>query len=198
MNADPEMSSWRAEWRVIAPEPQTADQLRRLATKQQNRLRTWQVGELAAALIFLVFSGGLLWRNPVPEVWLWAAIVWASTFAAIAFSIWNWRNLWSSDVKSVTEFIATYKKRCLATLRALRFGLRFLAVQLAISVPWLAMSFTTKRISSVRFFTAAGILTAFTACLLLFGRHYRRAAQYELDELNKSQESPETLSMDLC
>ncbi len=192
MKSDPELNDWRAQWmaQVVATGKSPAE-LRAAAVKQQRRLRTGHVLELVAALVFFLLGAVVAWRNRTLEAWLWAGIVWASTAVATAFSVWNWHILWKANALPVADYALDYRKRCMASLRAVRFGTGSLVVQIAIAVPWLTWNYLRHRLSGV-VFTAS---IALVACLalgfrLLFSR-YRRMAQRELEELGASQIIPE-------
>ncbi len=188
---DLELNDWRTEWRAqtVSTEKTTVD-LRAAAVKQQSRLRAAHVAELFAALIFLWFSAVVAWRNPALEAWLWAGILWAGTLAATAFSIWNWNILWKANVKSVTEFALDYQKRCRASLRAVRFGMRFLVVQNAITVPWFTWDYLRHRITGVRFAVAMALVAALSLGFWLFFTRFRRSALRDLEELEASHVLP--------
>ena len=193
MSADPEIEHWRTVWIAVAPQVRCASsEARRGAARQQLRLRAWHVAELVAAAVFLVFSAWFLSQYPTFEVFVWAAVVWASTFAVTAFSVWNWRILWQSDMKSVAEYASVYESRCIAMLRAVRFGLWFLAVQAAISVPWLVVRFAEGRMSGGRLVIALGILAGWIAGFLSLAGHQWRSAHAELNQVLRSRETAET------
>jgi cation transport ATPase len=187
MTDDIELNDWRSEWQAqaAASEDSPAD-LRLAAVKQQRRLRAAHVGELLAAVIFLSFSAAVAWRNPALERWLWAGVVWMTTLAVTAFSVWNWTILWKANVKSVSEFALDYQKRCLASLRAARFGMRFLVVQNAITVPWLTWGYFRHRITDVRFAAAMALLAALSLGFFLLFTRSRGKALQELERLGAS------------
>ncbi len=191
MKDDMELNDWRTEWKAqtVAPEKSAVD-LRAGAVKQQRRLRAAHVAELFVALIFLLFSAAFAWRNPTLETWLWAGIVWASTVAATVFSIWNWNILWQANVKSVAEFALDFQKRCMASLRAVRFGMRFLVVQNAITVPWLTWDYLRHRITDARFAAAMALVAALSLGFWLFFTRFRRTALRDLEELDASHVLP--------
>jgi len=184
-NPDAEIESWRATW-TAGPEltRSTPAELRGKAVQQQRSLRMRHVAELAMAIVLLVFSAVVAWKNPVVEAYVWAAIVWAGTIVATLFSLWNWQVLWAADSKSVLEFTELYRKRCLAGIRAARFGQGFLVVQVAISAPWLTLDYLRHRITGTAFGLSMLVLAALTAAfVILFGRFRNRAFQ-QLEELS--------------
>jgi len=188
MNTDPELDEWRSEWmaQAVGSEKRPAG-MRADAVRQQRRLRAAHVLELLAALIFLSLSAAIVWRNRDFEAWLWAGIVWATTLAATAFSVWNWHILWTANVKSVAEYTLDYRKRCLARLRAARFGQRLLVVQIAIAVPWLSWDYLGHRLPAVVFFWAVAVLACLALGFWALFTHHRRTALRELEELGASQ-----------
>jgi cation transport ATPase len=184
-NPDAEIESWRAAWTSSAEVPSSAPaESRRKAVQQQRSLRMQHVAELTMAVVFLVFSAVVVWKRPGVESYLWAAVVWAGTIVATAFSLWNWRSLWTADLKSVAEFTEHYRKRCLAGLRAVRFGRAFLVVQIAITVPWLTADYLRRQISGISFALAMLVLALFTVGFVLFFAHVQRRNSLELKELS--------------
>jgi hypothetical protein len=195
MNQDAEIESWRAQWISSAEaSDRTPAELRHKAVHQQRSLRMRHLLELAVAIVLLVFSAGVAARNPSMEAYLWAAVVWAGTIVAATFSLWNWRILWTADLKSVAEFTEHYRNRCLAGLRAVRFGKAFLVVQVAISAPWLTGDYLRHRISGPSFGLAMLILGALTVGFVLFFAHFQRRASLELKELNAMDCDPSSAS----
>ncbi len=184
-NLDGEIESWRAQW-ISQPDAseETPSQLRRKAVHQQRSLRTRHLLELAVAIVLLGFSARVAVRNPSTESYLWAAVVWAGTVVAAAFSLWNWRSLWTADLKSVADFTEHYRKRCLAGLRAVRFGKAFLVVQVAISAPWLTGDYLRHRMSGTAFGLAMLVLGALTVGFVVFFARFHRRVSLELKELN--------------
>jgi hypothetical protein len=120
------------------------------------------------------------------ETWLWAGTIWATTLAVTAFSVWNWNILWKANVKSVTEFALDYQKRCLASLRAARFGTRFLVVQNAITVPWLTWGYLRHRLTDARLAESIAFLAALSLGFWLLFTRSRRTALQELEQLGAS------------
>jgi len=184
-NLDGEIESWRAQWVSQAEVgDSTPGELRRKVVRQQRSLRMRHLLELGMGIVLLVFSAGVATRNPSMEAYVWTAVVWAGTILAAAFSLWNWRSLWTADLKSVTEFTEHYRNRCLAGLRAVRFGKAFLAVQVAISAPWLTGDYLRHRMTGTAFGLAMMVLSLLTVGFVLFFTHFQRRASLELKELN--------------
>lgn len=197
-NHDSEIAAWRAEWMSQAQAAAgaaatTAADFRRRAVRQQRSLRARHLAELVAALIFLAFSAVVAQRNPAGETYLWAAVVWMATLVAAAFSLWNWHILWNADVKSVSEFTSAYQSRCLAGVRAVRFGQWFLVIQIAISTPWLTLDYFRNRLSAGGFVLSIVLLALFSAAFAVMFRRYRRQITLELNELGGSQTVTEGL-----
>jgi hypothetical protein len=196
MNRDAELDTWRSEWRSHAetasqPGEMSSAGLRRKAVRQQRILRTRHVCELLFAVILLAFSAAVVWRRPLVETYVWAAVVCVATIVATAFSLWNWRVLWSTDLKSVSDFTRDYKKRCLARRRDARFGEWFLVVQLAISAPWLTLNYARHRITGAAFAGSLLMLVVFSVGFVLLFAHYRRIAAKELAEISATQAAVE-------
>lgn len=189
MNNDAEIAAWRSEWlsqAETAPLPPPTD-LRLRAVRQQRILRGKHALELLTAIALFVFSALMAWRNPTAEICLWAAVIWAITAAVTAFSFWNWHILWQCDLKSVSDYVLTYKKRSLASLRAAHFGLRLLAMQLSISVPWLLWDYFHNRLTAVELGESIALVACLATVLFLLLVRSRRVALAELDAIERSQ-----------
>ncbi len=187
MSIDFELKDWRAEWQAQS-EPSVANsvEIRRRAVKQQRRLRALHIAELLAALIFLAFSSAVAWKIPRVESFLWALAVWITTLAVTAFSLWNWHILWKADLKSVSEFAQEYEKRCLASLRAARFGKGFVVVQVAISVPWLTWDYLRHHLSNAAFGGSMALLIVLTVGFWVKFSRFRQVARRELHEVQEA------------
>ncbi len=188
-NANSELDVWRDAWRV-APKTSAPSRfdLRREARRQERWLRTRYVLAFVWALVFLAFSAFAVRRGH--QGLLWAGVVWLTTFVALGFSVWNWRSVWQTANSSTSEFAELYEKRCLATLRAVHFGYRFLGLQMMIAVPWLTWDFYRKH-EGFGLAQYAGCLVLL-ACLsalfaISFSRKQRRT-QRELKELKAFRE----------
>ena len=77
---------------------------------------------------------------------LWAAVIWAGTFFAAGFAVWNKSGTWKALSQSNAAFLDLSRQRCLRELRALRIGRWFLAVQLAIVAAWLSWDYAIRRL----------------------------------------------------
>ncbi len=187
MSADLELNDWRTEWLAqdVAPEVNSAD-VRRNALRQQRRRRILHVLELFSGVIFLAGSVAIAWRISSAEMYLWAAVVWLTTLVVSAFSVWNWQTLWRADVKSVAEFAAESERRCLAEIRAARFGKGFIIVQAMISVLWFTWDYHRSEFSTARFGMA--LLLVIILCIgywVMFSR-FRRKALSELEGIREA------------
>jgi hypothetical protein len=184
MSADLEFNDWRAEWHaqgeVAAHSP--AD-VRRVALRQQRRLRTAHILELLAGVVFLAIGAAVAWRVHSIETFLWAATVWLTTLIASAFSVWNWYTLWKHDLKSVAEFSHVYEERCLAKIRAARFGKAFVVVQALISGPWLTWDYHRGQLSAGRFGGSILLLILLSVGFWFLFSRFRRSTLRELHGL---------------
>jgi hypothetical protein len=135
---------------------------------------------LCAAAGFFALPVFVLRNNFETETIVWSVVVWLTTLGATVFSVWNWRTLWRDAGESVADFAAIYGKRSLATIRAVRFGYAFLAVQLAIATPWLTYDFVRGVLPLPRYGFALATLAALTAGYLVWFRHSSRSAMREL------------------
>jgi hypothetical protein len=191
MSADLEFSNWRAEWQshTEVAAYRSAD-VRRDALKQQRRLRASHVLELLSGMLFLGASAVFAWRVRGVESLLWAAVVWLTTLIVSAFSVWNWSTLWQHDVKSVAEFSEVYEKRCLAKLRAARFGKWFVVVQVFITGPWLTWDYYRAQFSTTRFVGAMLLTILLSVGFWIFFSQDSRSTLRELHRLWATRNGP--------
>jgi hypothetical protein len=191
MSADLEFNNWRAEWQAQTEIAAfSSAEIRRAALKQQRRLRAFLALELLSGTLFLVGSAVLAWRVRGAESFLWAAVIWLTTLAASAFSVWNWSTLWQHDVKSVAEFSQVYEKRCLAKIRAARFGKWFLVVQTMISGPWLTWDYHRGDFSTARFGGTMLLMILLSIGFWVLFSRSRRSALRELHGLQTIRNVP--------
>jgi hypothetical protein len=125
----------------------------------------------------------MLCNSVETEAIVWSVVVWLTTLGASAFSIWNWRTLWSNEGESVADFAAIYRKCSLATIRAVRFGYAFLALQVTIAVLCLTRDFARGQFSLARFAIALALLAVLSAGFLIWFRRSIRHARRELDHI---------------
>jgi len=184
MAADSELDLWRSAWTAaVAVESPAPFDVRAAGLRQERRLRIRYLLNLAVAAALAALPLWVLRDNWRVEAVVWAAVVWITTLIATAFEIWNWRTLWRTAAHSVTEYAGVYEARCHATLRAVRFGYAFLALQLAISLPWLTLDLVRGEMTAARYIAAVIVLGTFTAIFILWFRVSRRRALAELAQV---------------
>ena len=189
MSADLELSTWRAEWQAqTGTDESSSVQVRRSAIKQQRRLRTSHVLELLSGIFFMCASAAFAWKVRTTEFFVWAAVVWITTLIVSAFSVWNWSTLWRQDLKSVAEFSQVYEKRCVAKIRAARFGNWFVVVQILIAAPWLAWDCHRGDFSTARFAGAMFLMFLLSGVFWVMFSRSRRSALRELHGLQTLRE----------
>jgi hypothetical protein len=188
MKPDAEFEAWRNQWKSLSSvSPRSSDKLRKKAIQQQRKLRAQYLLVWPTVILLLGFSALVVHKNPTREAYLWAAVVWAATIVGTIFSLWNWHVLWDADLKSVSDFIEGYRKRCLAVLRAVRFGWWFLIIQLSISAPWLTLDYFRRSLNGWDFFLRMLALAALTTYFVFVFSRYRRNTLKELAELDATQ-----------
>jgi hypothetical protein len=191
VNNNSELDVWRDAWQAPREAPPVVAKydLRRETRRQERWLRARYVFSCVFALGLLIFSVYAVHRNM--QGLLWAAVVWLTTFIALGFSIWNWRTLWNATSASTSEFAALYEKRCLATLRAVRFGYAFLAMQLAIVIPWLSWDFhrggTSGNFGLVPYLRSMGLLVCLSAIFIFSFARTKRRTLMEVGRLKECQ-----------
>lgn len=185
MNTESELQLWRSAWRAPAAEIAPAFDFRAEHRRQEWRLRARYMFGIFFAALLTCYAAFVLRRDFRAEVLAWAIVVWLTTAVATAFSVWNWRGLWSASSHSVLEYANIYQKRSLATLRAMRFGYYFLGLQLAIAVPWLTWDFVRHEMSAGRYALGMGLLGLLTIAFVAWFAVSRRRALSELGRVEE-------------
>jgi hypothetical protein len=191
MNIDPELEDWREAWQGLseATEAPAKFDVRAGVKHKELRLKALHTLEYVWALFLLGFSFKVARSFHTTEMYVWAAVIWVSTLWATAYSIWNWRSLWRAERKSASEYVRTYERYCLAGLRQVRFGYWFLAVSLAITVPWLSWKFFRSgpgdELSLSAFWFSMGVIAGLTVVYLLWFRASRKNRLRELEQLRQ-------------
>lgn len=194
MSAESDLDSWRRVWKGAATEerPKAID-IRREAMHNERRLKRKHILELSFAAVLIIFGVFVLAHNFNAETLAWAIVLWVLTLGATAFSIWNWRSLWKGANQSTFEYTAAYRKRCMASLRAIRFGYGLLAVDLMVGAPWLTWDFFRNGASGgfgMRgYATGLGLLALLTTVFLVGFRRSRRRTMSELARLEEFEHS---------
>jgi len=186
MNSESELDRWRSAWTsgVRAEVPAPFD-LTAAHRRQERRLRIHYILNMVVAVALIVFAALVLRCNPRAEVLVWAVVVWLTTLGSTAFYIWNWRALWRTAAKSVRDYADVCETRCIATLRAVRFGYAFLALQFAIAAPWLTWDFARGQIFAARYAFCLVLLGTLTVGFIVW---FRRSLQRALLELTQIKE----------
>lgn len=190
MNTESDLELWGNAWRAptaatVAP----AFDFRAEHRRQQWRLRAGYLFGLGFAVFLTAYAAAVLHRDFRPEVIAWAIVIWITTAGVTAFFVWNWRGLWNASGRSVTEYANLYEKQSLARLRAIRFGYRFLALQLSISVPWLSWDFTRHEITGARYALSMAFLGVFTVAYIVWFTISKRRALLELKRVEEFRHS---------
>jgi hypothetical protein len=186
MNSESELDRWRSAWtsgaqmEVPAPFDLTAAHRR-----QESRLRIHYVLNIVVAVALIAFASLVFRGNPRAEVLLWAVVVWLTTLGSTVFYVWNWRALWRTATKSVLDYADVCETRCIATLRAVRFGNAFLALQFAIAAPWLTWDFAHRQILAGRYAFCLALLGTLTVAFIISFRRSRQRALLELTQIKE-------------
>ena len=75
--------------------------------------------------------------------------------------------------------------RCIATLRAVRFGYAFLALQFAIAAPWLTWDFARRQIFAARYAFCLVLLGTLTVAFIIWFRRSRQRVLLELTQIKE-------------
>ena len=185
MNTEPELELWRDAWRAPAAEIAPPFDFRAELRRQEWRLRAHYIFGICFAVLLTCYAAFVLHRDFRAEVLAWAVVVWLTTAAVTAFSVWNWRGLWTASSHSVLDYANIYEKRSVAMLRAMRFGYCFLGLQLAIAVPWLTWDFMRHEMSAARYALSIGLLGLLTIAFVAWSAVSRRRALSELGRVEE-------------
>ncbi len=149
-----------------------------LAERKRRRMLLALLGQLLYAAAMLVFSAWFASRRPTLEWILWAAVIWAGTFFATAFTIWNKAGTWQALHQSNAAFLELSRRRCQREWSAIRLGRWFLAVQLAIVMGWLSWDCAIHRLPVRPYlFGIAVTIVLAAAYLTWFASRERRILQ---------------------
>jgi len=148
MNMDIELAEWRTDWLAgeVSETAMLRPELQRLVDRKRRRMALALFAELLFGAGMLAFSAWFASLRPTLEWILWAAVIWAGTFFASGFRIWNRAGTWTALQQSNAAFLDLSRRRCLRELQAIHIGRWFLAVQLAIVAPWLSLDFAIHRL----------------------------------------------------
>jgi drug/metabolite transporter (DMT)-like permease len=187
MNMDLELAAWRTDWRAHQPSDAAMLRLdlRRLVERKRRNMALGLSGQLLFGAVMLAFSAWFAAARPTLEWILWAAVIWAGTFFAAGFAVWNKAGTWKALPQSNAAFLDLSRRRCMRELRALRIGRWFVAVQLAIVAAWLSWDYAIHRLPMRPYFFAGGVtILLATAYLEWFAARERRSlrALGRLDE----------------
>jgi hypothetical protein len=187
MSMDLELDAWRNDWLAHeAPEAEMLrPDLRRLVQRKGRRLQWSLVGQLLAGASLLAFSAWFTSARPTLEWILWAGVIWGATFIAGGFAIRNSAGQWKALQQSNAAFLDLSRRRCLAELRAVRFGRWFLAVLLAIVAPWLSLDFAMRQMPMAQYFFGIAATVAMAAIYLAWFLARERRTLHELRRLDE-------------
>ncbi len=181
MSMEPELDVLRAAWTASACEERSG--LPAGLRRRELGLRVRYILQLAFAAAMMGFAVAFVRSHFDFETLLWTAVVCITSAGAAAFQIWNWRGLLQTTGQSVAGYAEAYERRCHAMLRATRFGYRFLALQLAISTPWLTFDVVRGAMTLGRYTVSLGLLALITVAFLISFRRSRRRAMRELADV---------------
>lgn len=168
MNMDTELAGWRTDW-LAEEASDTAmlrPELRHVVDRKRRRMALALVGELLFGALMLAFSSWFASLRPTLEWVLWATVIWAGTFFAAGFRIWNRAGTWKALQQSNAAFLDLSRRRCIRELQAIHTGRWFLAVQLVIVAPWLSWDFAVHRLPLVPYLYGIAVTILLAAAYL--------------------------------
>jgi hypothetical protein len=168
MNMDIELAEWRTDWLAsdVSETAMLRPELRRLVDRKRRRMALALLGELWFGAVMLAFSAWFASLRPTLEWILWAAVIWAGTFFAAGFKVWNKAGTWKALQQSNAAFLDLSRRRCLRELQAIHIGRWFLAVQSAIVAPWLSWDFAIHRLPLVPYLFGIAVTILLAAAWL--------------------------------
>ena len=187
MNMDLELANWRTDWmaREVSDAAMLRPDLRRLVDLKRRRMRLALLGQFVYGAALLAFSAWFASRQPTLEWILWAAVLWAATFIAAGFTIWNKAGTWRAMQESNAAFLELSRRRCLRELHAIHIGRWSLAAQLAIVAPWLSWDFAIHRLPSGPYLFGMAVTVLVAAAYLAWFAARERRILRDLEYLNQ-------------
>jgi hypothetical protein len=189
MNMDIELAEWRTDWLAEAAS-ETAmlrPELQRLVDRKRRRMALALVGELLFGAAMLAFSAWFASLRPTLEWMLWAAVIWAGTFFASGFKVWNKAGTWKALRQSNAAFLDLARRRSQRELRAIHIGRWFLAVQLAIVAPWLSWDFAIHRLPLGAYLLGIAVTILLAAAYLSWFAARERGLLHNIRDLEASE-----------
>jgi hypothetical protein len=186
MSMDLELAAWRTDWLAeqVADTAMLRQDLRRLVERKRRKMALALAGQLLGGAVLLAFSAWFASRRPTLEWILWAAVLWAGTFFAAGFTLWNKAGTWKALQQSNAAFLDLARKRCLRDLQALRWGRWALAVQSAVVTAWFSVDFARHRLPIGPYFFGGAITIVLAAAYLKWFRAREKRTLRDLARLN--------------
>jgi hypothetical protein len=187
MDTDLELAGWRTDWLAneVSDAPMLRLDLHRLVERKRRRMALALAGQLLYALAMLLFSGWFAARRPTLEWILWAAVLWAGTFFATGFTIWNKSGTWQALGESNSAFLDLSRRRCLREWRAIHLGRWSLAAQLAIVAVWLSWDCAMHRLPVGPYLLGMAIAVVLAAVYLTWFAARERRIIRDIGDLDR-------------
>ena len=179
--AEQDFSAWSVEWQETEPEGTELRELR-------LRIGWHQLGSslgLAAPVAMLAAYSASTWPRPEPFVLASLASVCIVVVASFAFQVWNMRGAWRAEYQSVRAFAELSRRQLHNRLRALAFGWRLLAVELAFLLPWIPWVVRNRdgEVTASSLVRPYGFLAAIVAVFIVCSTWIRYRAHRKLAEI---------------
>jgi hypothetical protein len=184
---DLELAAWRTDWAAHSPADAAMLRLdlRRLVERKRRKMALGLCGQLLFGAIMLAFSAWFASNRPTLEWILWAAVIWAGTFFAAGFAVWNTSGTWKALSQSNSAFLDLSRRRCLRELRAIRLGRWFLAVQSVIVTVWLSWDYAIRRLPMGPYFFGGAVTILLAAAYLEWFAARERRSLRDLGRLDE-------------
>jgi len=121
MIQDREFENWREQWGSLA-EPLPETRLIREKIKRQDRRFILDNALEVAGLLFGLYMAFYIKQHEYLLGTGFAAGVVVILFVSVAFRLWSQRGSWRAEAQSTRSFLELWRKRVIAKIRILRFG----------------------------------------------------------------------------
>jgi hypothetical protein len=159
MIQEDELSVWMDDWRAGEPGLTDPEAILRRVKRRSLGLKLVTAGELLLVLAALTFLTRFALSHPTPMDIAAMAALGLLSVAALAYSLWTRRGLWSPAAETTAAFLDLARRRARQHQEALRAARWLLAGEILIFIPWIWH----------RLHTAAALLQGFGFLALVAG-----------------------------
>jgi len=137
MIQEDELRVWMDDWRAGEPGLTDPDAILRRVKRRSLGLKLVTAGELLLVAAALYFLTRFALSHPTPmDVTAMAALALLSV-AALVYSLWSRRGLWTPAAETTAAFLDLTRRRARQRCEALRQSRWLLAAETAVFLPWI-------------------------------------------------------------